>query len=225
MGCTFMPAGRKPCGCHVGLGRGGATGVTRMDAVVVDIAHPAQHDALREGAGALAVAGAQLAQHRDQAVADERVDLVDEQHQRPRVGLAPAPQRRREGAVGAGGLEDAGPALVHEPVAQHLRLVGQFAEDGPHGAPHVLARRLGGLDIGVDAAKLARRAAVEQVAQRQQDGGLAGLPRRLQHEIAPAPDQPQDLVEVYPFERRHAVMPLGYHGALSVEHPHGRHPR
>ena len=51
-----------------------------MDAVVAQIAHPAQDDRLREVIRALGVAGAQLAQQRDQGVADQGVHLVEQQH-------------------------------------------------------------------------------------------------------------------------------------------------
>jgi hypothetical protein len=59
------------------LGRG-------MDAVVAQVAHAAEHDGGRERLRALGVTGAQLAQQRDQRVADQGVDLVEQQHQRLR---------------------------------------------------------------------------------------------------------------------------------------------
>ena len=59
------------------------------DAVVSDVAYAAQHHALWEALWALLVAGAKLAQYREQGIADKRVDLVDQQHQRRRVCQAP----------------------------------------------------------------------------------------------------------------------------------------
>ena len=51
----------------------------RADAVVAHVAYTTQDDALREAPGPVAVPAAQLPEHRDQGVAHERVDLVDEQ--------------------------------------------------------------------------------------------------------------------------------------------------
>ena len=64
----------------------------RVDPVVAHVAHPAQNDALRKPARAVRVAGAELAQHREQGVADEGVDLVDEEHERLRTRCGPAGQ-------------------------------------------------------------------------------------------------------------------------------------
>ena len=55
---------------------------TRMNAVVPHVAYAAKDHALRKPVRAIDVAGTQLAKHRDQRVAHQRVDLVDQQHQR-----------------------------------------------------------------------------------------------------------------------------------------------
>ena len=191
-----------------------------MDAVVAHVAYPAQHHALREAPGAPDVAGAELAQHRDQGVADQRVDLVDQQHQGLGVRLAPAGQRGAEGAV-AESRQDVGPDPVQESVALEERAVAHLAEDDAHGALHVFAHRLGRLDVHVHAAVVARGAGLEEVPQREQGGGLAGLARRVQHEVAFAPDQLQNLGVIDPFERRDAVMILRDDGAFGVEEAHG----
>ena len=54
------------------------------------VAHPAKDDALRKPVRALRVAGPELAQDRDEGVADECVDLVDHEHERTKLG---APDR------------------------------------------------------------------------------------------------------------------------------------
>ena len=51
-------------------------------AVVAHVADPAQDQALRKALRAIHVAGAQLAQHRNERVAHQRVDLVDEKNER-----------------------------------------------------------------------------------------------------------------------------------------------
>ena len=119
-------------------------------------------------------------------------------------------------------LQQVGPALVEETVAAFQRSIGEFAQNGLNGVSDVFARRLGDLDVRVDATEAFRRAAVEQVSQRQQGRRLAGLPRCVQYEVPPAPDQPEDFVEVDPFQRRDAVVPFGDNGALGVELAHFR---
>ncbi len=66
---------------------------TRANAIVPQVAHAAQNDAVREPVWTQVVAGAQLAQYRQQRVTHQGVDLVDQQHQWTRVGPRPARQR------------------------------------------------------------------------------------------------------------------------------------
>ena len=190
-----------------------------MDTVVAHVAHPAQHHALRKAPGALVVAGAQLPQHGDQGVADQGVELIDQQHQGFRVGLAPAGQRLAEGAAAEGG-QGVDPGFVQERVARRARPRGQRAQDHAHGALHVLAHRLRGLDVHVHAAEIARRAAVEQVLQGEESGGLARLPGGVQHEVPLVPDQLEDPAEIHPFQRRDAVVVRWNDGAFGVEFAH-----
>ena len=192
----------------------------RVDAVVAHVAHPAQHHALGKATRAPDVAGPELTQHRDQGIADQRVDLVDQQHQGLRVGLAPAGQRGSEGAV-AESREDIGPDPVQKSVALEERTVAHLAEDDAHRALHVFAHRLGRFDVHVHAAVVTRAAGLEQVPQREQGGGLARLARRVQHEVALLGDQRQELGEVHPFERRDAVVLARDDGAFGVEEAHG----
>ena len=42
--------------------------------------------------------------------------------------------------------------------------------------------------------------AVEQIAQGDQGGGLARLPRRVQHEVALGPNQAQEFIDVHPVQ-------------------------
>ena len=191
----------------------------RPDAVVAHVPHAAQDDALRKGRRAPDVARSQLAQHREQRIAHQRVDLVDEQHRRPRVGLRPAAQRLAKGAVRTGRREDGGPGFVEGAVLERRPHPGcQLAQDGAHRLFHVLARGLGGLDVHVRAAVPA--AAVELVPQRQQRGGLAGLPGRMQDEVHLLPDEPQDLLQVESRQRWDPVVVLRPDGTGGVEEAH-----
>ena len=178
--------------------------------------------ALRKALGAPVVAGAELPEHGDQRVPDQGVDLVDQQHHRLRLGLAPAGQRLAASAIGAGGRQDVGPAFIKESVAQRARPGGQCTQDGADGPPHVLARRLRGLDVHVHAAEVARVSAVQQVPQREQGGGLAGLARGMEHEVPLVADTPEHVVEVQTVQRRDAGVLVRADRAFGVELAHGR---
>ena len=113
------------------------------------------------------------------------------------------------------------PLLFQGLVAQrHARLVRQLGEHGAHAFGHVLAHRLTVFDIGVQAAEVARLPAVQQVAQRQQRGGLAGLPRRVQHEVLLVADQAEHLVKVDPRQRRDLEVPIRPHRPGGVKRAH-----
>ena len=120
------------------------------------------------------------------------------------------------------------PALVKAGGGKIINVAGlerQFGKHGAHALGHVLAHRLATLDVGVHAAEIAVRAAVQQIPQRQQRRGLAGLPRRVQHEVLFVPDQSEHRVEIDPFQRRDAVVVRGHYGTCGVELAHGRHGR
>ena len=60
---------------------------------VPQLAHAAEHQAGREPVGAPVMARVQLTQNRQQRVAPSSIDLIDQQHKWPGVGLGPALQR------------------------------------------------------------------------------------------------------------------------------------
>ena len=90
-----------------------------------------------------------------------------------------------------------------------------------HGASHVFARGLGGLDVRIHATEVARVPAVQQVPQREQGGGLAGLARCMQHEVTLVADASEHVVEVQPAQRRDAVVLVRAHRPFGVELAHG----
>ena len=170
-------------------------------------------------ARAVRVAGAQLPQHCDQGVADQGVDLVDQQHRRLGVRRRPAAQHFGQAIVRPRPLQHLGPDLGGKPVLQrHLRRPSDFVQDGAHGGGHVFARGLAGLDVHVDAA--VRPAAVQLLHQRQQGRGLAGLARRVEHEVALLPDQGEQLALIQAAQRRDAVVFVRLHRTGRVEEPH-----
>ena len=174
----------------------------------------------------LVVAAAQLPQHRQQGVAHQRVDLVDQQHQRLAVGRGPATQRHAQCATWPGAVQGLAADTLQRVVAQRQtrpeRKLGQY---GAHTFRHVLAHRLACLDVGVHAAKVALRAAVQQIPQHQQRRGLAGLSRRVQHEVLLVPDQAEHRVEIDPLQRRDMVVVRSHYGPLRVERAHVYHGR
>ena len=188
----------------------------RPDAVVAHVAHPAEDDALREAARALRVARAQLPQHREQGVADQRVDFVDQQHQRPGFRRRPPGQALLQGHVRTRRRQR---RQRRFPQTFVLRRQRQRGQDGPHRPRHVLARRLADLHVHVHAAQRAGR--VDRVAQRQEGGGLAGLARRAQDEVLPLPDEPQHVVDVDPRQRPDVVVPRRHDGTRRIEEAHG----
>ena len=192
-----------------------------MDAVVAHVTHAAQHHALWKAARAQVVAGPQLPEYGDQRVANQGVDLVDQQHQWSRVGHAPAGQRFAESVMGAGPRKYVGPYAVQELVPQGMRTRGEPAQNGAHGVLHVLTRCLRWLDVHVHAAVLTDRTTVQQVLEREQDRGLARLPGRMQHEVPLVPHELQNLAEIHPFKRRDAVVVLGDDRTFGVESAHG----
>ena len=133
----------------------------RPNPVVAHVPHAAEHDALREALGPPVVAPPQLPQHGYQRVADQGVDLVDQQHDRSSGVLAPAGQRLGQRTL-AEGRQQVGPGVVEELVARRPGPRRQLAQNDPHGALHVLAHGLCGLDVHVHAMEVALGAAVEQ---------------------------------------------------------------
>ena len=175
---------------------------------------------MREAPGTSVIAGPQLPEYGDQRVPDQGIALVDQQHQGSRVGLAPARQRLAEGTA-AEGRQDVGPGCIQEFVVQGARPRCQLAQNDAHGALHVFAHRPGSLDVHVHATEVTLGAAVQQIPQREQGGGLARLPGRVQHEVPLVPDELQDFREIHPFQRWDAVVIRRDDGTFGVESTHG----
>jgi hypothetical protein len=188
----------------------------RMDPVVAQVAHTAEHHRGRGGTRALGIAGAQLAQQRDEGVAHQGVHLVEQQHQGLRAVPAPVLQQVHQSVPG----RHLGTGLV-TPCARLrlLSIVGRGAADGPadggHAPRNVRARRLGDLQVGVDGATAI--ALVQVRHQRRQAAGLAGLARGVEQEVLPARDHVEHVLEVAAPERRQAAVLVGPARAFGVE--------
>ena len=192
-----------------------------MNAVVAHVADAAQHHTLRKPFGALDVAGTELAQHGDQRVAHQGIDLVDQQHQRLPVGFGPAVQHLAQRAVGAELVKESGPDFAWQRIPHsEARPGSQLPEYRPHRAGRVLPPRLTHLHVEVDAAILSHLAAVQQIPQREQDGGLAGLARRTEDEVALVANELADIVQVHPRQGRDAVVVRRNHGTAGIEEAH-----
>ena len=89
-----------------------------MDVVVPHVTHPAQDDALGKAIRSQVVSRSKLPEHGEKRIADQRIDLVDEQHQRPAVGFGPLRQRLLKRPGRAEGFQDAGPRPAQELLAQ-----------------------------------------------------------------------------------------------------------
>ena len=195
----------------------------RMDAIVAHVAYAAQDDALREPPGTPVVAGAQLAEHGQQGIADERVNLVDEQHQGPRVRFGP--QR-----VSASRRAPAGP--------ERARIAGQNSSRNPSRSVD-RAREASSSRMACIASSRSSRAAWADstLAYTQRNSPRSPPFRRSRsasrEEVLPVcrgacstkypllPDELQDLGEIEAFERRDAVVVRGDDGTFGVEEAHG----
>ena len=194
---------------------------TRVDTVVAHVAHAAQHHALRKTLRAPDVAGPELAQHGDQRVAHQGIDLVNQEHERRPVGLGPAAQYLAQRAVRAEFVKESGPDLAGQRISQRQTRPGsQLPENRPHRAGRVLPCRLAHLHVEVDAAILPHLAAVQQVPQREQDGGLARLPRRMKDEVALVAHEFADAVQIHPRQGRNAVVVRRDDGTAGIEEAH-----
>ena len=192
------------------------------NAVVAHVADAAQNDALRKPCRAAVVAGAELPQHGQQRVAHQRVDFVEEQHDGRFVRLRPTRQRLAQSRARPVLRQNVRPHPIQQFVLEGgSGAGGQLAENGAHGRLHVLPHGLGAFHVGVHAPKAAFRPTIQHVAQRQQRGGLAGLPRRMENEVFLLPNQSDQRRQVEPPQRRYAVVEVRLDRAGGVEKAHG----
>ena len=99
----------------------------RLDSVVAHVAHAAEDDALRVSGRALPVPGPELPQHGNQRVADQRVDLVEDNHQRLVAGTRPSPEGQTQRPVRTCVRQSVPPDLREDAFAVAVALfVGQF---------------------------------------------------------------------------------------------------
>ena len=189
-----------------------------MDPVVAHVAHAAQHHALRKAVRTLVVPRPQLPQHRQQRVADQHVDLVDQQHERRRIGLRPARQRLQQHLVRAVLRQQLAIDTLQEPVARRQpRPRRQPAQHRAHRLSDVFAGRLRHLDVDVHAPAAL---GVQPFPQRQQGRRLPRLAGRVQHEVAFVADEPKQLVHIETGQRRNAVVVRRHHRSGRVEEAH-----
>ena len=92
----------------------------RMNAVVAHVAYAAQHYTLGKPLRPVGVSGAELPQHRHECVADQRVDLVDQQHQWPGVGCGPARKHAVKRDLRSLARQDIWPRIVHRAIVQSM---------------------------------------------------------------------------------------------------------
>ena len=177
---------------------------------------------MRKALRAPGIAGAKL-QHRQQRIAHQRVDLVDQQHQRSRRRLRPTRKRFAQCLVRSDPRQKVRPDVVQKAVVQRRpRLRRQPCEHRAHGPLHVVARGAGGFDGNVQAPV---SPAVQHIGQRQQRRCLAGLARRMEHEVLLVAHQAERFVQIDPRQRRDQVMIGRIDGTGGVERTHGFDPR
>ncbi len=152
---------------------------------------------------ALDVAVAELGEEGDHGLADEAVGLVEQEHQRERVGGRELGQVGQERPVGLGEHRvdlGAGGPRQRGVTPRERALEGE--EDRRHRAGHVglLAGRL-----EVDPQRPEAPAGLEVSGEPHGAGGLAGLSARVQREVAPRLDEREHVLEAA-LRRQHVVL-------------------
>ena len=92
---------------------------THVTAIVRHLTHPTEHDAVREPVRPFVVAGTQVAEYRQQHVARQGIDLVNQQHQWTRVDFRPAPQSIPECRAWAAGRQHVAHNARQRVVSEH----------------------------------------------------------------------------------------------------------
>ncbi len=195
---------------------------TRGDLVVTQVAQPAQHHGRGEGLALMpgVVAVAELAEDADHAVALQGVDLVEEQHHAARAAAAPLAQRRTE----PGARRSLRPGIRRQQFLRPSRSPGGLAErlqqDRLRGGVVVTGRlgALAGEHQGGDVAlggQLGRQGA--------QHRGLAGLPGRVQHEVAVHLDEHPCLRKPLRGRQHVVVLRAARAGGVEVSRPRRAH--
>lgn len=186
--------------------------------VVTHIPQPAQHHRMREAATADSEAIAQLAQHTAQALPPQRVDLVEEQHQRTRTAPHPLSQPPREPGpwhrVGPGG---GGRELITK--AGGLRGPPNRLQHQQLGLTVVLPGHLPALAREVQRRVPARGR--QFPGHRRQHRRLPGLPWRMHHEVLTLLDVPAGPGQ--PLWGRHHVVTRGDARPGRIEVAHTAH--
>ena len=205
-----------------GLTPESATGLAaEVEPVVADVAQPAKDHALREALRTFVISRPELPEQGHQRVAGERVHLVEQEDERARIVLRPAPEHAPQRAAGADRLQGVLRERLHRVVTERVaRLLRERPEDERHRAFEIAADGLGRLDARVEAAEVSRAASVQEVPERQQRAGLPGLPRRVEDEVLLLPDELEDPLGIHPIQRRNQVVLLRLHRPDGVEEAH-----
>ncbi len=130
------------------------------------------------------VASPKLAEHADQALAAKRVDLVEEQHQRPRAGLGPRRERRPQQVVLRGIRPRGWLELARKLVGGEADLV----EDAALRGAVVVAG--GSPDLAAERQRRVPPGGRQLVRKRPDRRRLASPPGGVDDEIALLPDKP-----------------------------------
>ena len=170
--------------------------------------------------GPRGIAGAQLAQQGDQGIADECIDFVQHEHQGSVQHLAPTREKGAQCASVGSVVQHSTRQLGRRGIAgDETRPARNIRHHDGHGLRHILAQRLGRLDVGVDGQIISPP--VEVIGQRQQARSLAGLPRGVEQEVFLLRDERQHVVEIEARQRRQAVVVGAVDRAFGGEEAHG----
>ena len=190
-----------------------------MNTIVLQVAHATQDHRLGKLTGTLGIAGAQLAQQRDERVAHQRVDLVQQQDQRLLQLLAPVGQKEFEhGPWGRSGQDllhqGHRAAVAYQSRAERAILVIRVAIPWSTFSAPGLRR----FDVGVDGVVLS--GLVQIGGKGQQTGGLACLARGVEQEVLLLRDKRHHVFQVEARQRWQTVVIRAVDRAFGGEKAH-----
>jgi len=137
-----------------------------MDAIVPHITHPAEYNALRKMVWTPGIPGTELTQDRNQRIAYQRINLVDEHHQRRGMVCRPAVQHLPEDAIWPVLAQGLIPYVIDKAIVEdHTGACGQFSTNGLHGCSHIFTRCLPYLHVHIHTA--VRPLRIQIIHQRQ----------------------------------------------------------
>lgn len=210
----FFGEGREGKGRHLDVERARAPEATRIaparHLALPDVPEAAQDDRPGGALRPLRVGVAELTEDSDEALAADRVDLVEQENHRSGAGRSPLGEEIAKERLGAQPQDRRGSERLGE---LNPRLVDEAAPEGLLGGNVIVPGGLRGLAAHVERGETPRGG--EVLSEGPEEGGLPGLPGRMEDEVVAGLDVP--LGAGHAGERRQHVMVARITRARDVE--------